>query len=55
MLQLRLPATSSVLKVTANSARTHAGVQLNADGDVSECVRQNLKKELLSAPIRMAF
>jgi alpha-mannosidase len=50
------PATSSVLKVTANSLENaRYKIQLNADGDVSSVFDKNLKKELLSAPIRMVF
>jgi len=50
------PATGSVLKVTSNSLENaRYNVQLNADGDVSSVFDKNLKKELLSAPIRMAL
>jgi alpha-mannosidase len=48
------PATSSVLKVTTNSLENaRYKVQINADGDVSSVFDKNLKRELISAPIRM--
>ncbi|ADV83489.1 alpha-mannosidase [Terriglobus saanensis] len=50
------PAPSSALKVTANSLENpRYKVALNADGDVSSVFDKKLNKELLSAPIRMAF
>jgi alpha-mannosidase len=48
------PAGKSTLKVTANSLENaRYTVRLNADGDVSSVYDKSLKKELLSAPIRM--
>jgi alpha-mannosidase len=48
------PATSSVLKVTLNSLENaRYRVQINADGDVSSVFDKNLKRELISSPIRM--
>jgi len=50
------PAPTSTLKVTANSLENaRYKVQLNADGDVSSVFDKQLQKELLSAPIRLAF
>ncbi|MDQ2832785.1 MAG: glycosyl hydrolase-related protein [Acidobacteriota bacterium] len=50
------PATTSALKVTSNSLENaRYKVLINADGDVSSVFDKKVGKELLSAPIRMAF
>ena len=46
----------SMLEVTANSLENaRYKVQVNAEGDVSSVFDKSLNKELLAAPIRMAF
>jgi alpha-mannosidase len=56
VVEAAAPATSAELKVTANSLENaHYKVQLNAEGDVSSVFDKDLKRELLSAPIRMVF
>lgn len=50
------PASNPVLKVTESTLENERyKVQLNADGDVASVMDKKLKKELLAAPIRMAF